>query len=267
MKELFVSVLKMIVVILIVFTIPFIFPVLLKFFLYYKVFESVDEFEKIINIFNNMYIFAYIGLGIGILLWFFKKWNIIRDVFKNFNFSITFGDKKIMAEHVKAEIEDINQQKEVIKKITKETSSDSENAINETKALLGIDKGKNAKNKCKECNKNELEEENDKLREFATYNMINAEAKSLLHIIYNEKYIEKDKFKSRIIQGYKKRNKKNIKFSKKEINKIARNKYDTIYDGLKFLNIIEPSEDDKIVKLTEKGRNFVEKYIEKKEVV
>ena len=97
--------------------------------------------------------------------------------------------------------------------------------------------------------------------------MINAEAKSLLHIIYNEKYIEKDKFKSRIIQGYKKRNKKNIKFSKKEINKIARNKYDTIYDGLKFLNIIEPSEDDKIVKLTEKGRNFVEKYIEKKEVV
>ena len=241
MKEFFVSVLKMIVVILIVFTIPFIFPVLLKFFLYYKVFESVDEFEKIINIFNNMYIFAYIGLGIGILLWFFKKWNIIRDVFKNFNFSITFGDKKIMAEHVKAEIEDINQQKEVIKKITKETSSDSENAINETKALLGIDKGKNAKNKCKECNKNELEEENDKLRE--------------------------DKFKSRIIQGYKKRNKKNIKFSKKEINKIARNKYDTIYDGLKFLNIIEPSEDDKIVKLTEKGRNFVEKYIEKKEVV
>ena len=97
--------------------------------------------------------------------------------------------------------------------------------------------------------------------------MINTEAKSLLHIIYNEKYIDTDKFKSRIIQGYKKRNKKNVKFAKKEIDKIARNKYDAIFDGLKFLNIIEPSEDDKTIKLTQDGKKFVEKYIEKKEVV
>ena len=139
--------------------------------------------------------------------------------------------------------------------------------MNEVKLQLGIDKRNKTQEKCKECNKKELEEENSRLRDFAAYNMINTEAKSLLHIIYNEKYIDTDKFKSKIIQGYKKRNKKNIKFTKKEIDKIARNKYDAIFDGLKFLNIIEPSEDDKTIKLTQDGKKFVEKYIEKKEVV
>lgn len=267
MKDFLISVLKMIIVILIIFIIPFILPLILKLFLKFNIFIDVNEFKDIVSIFNNVYIIIYMILGIGILLWFFHKWSTIKDILKDMNFSFTFGNKKISAEHIKEEMENINQQKEFISKITKENNNDSENTINEAKILLGIDKNNKKKIECKECNKKELEEENSKLRDFATYNMINTEAKSLLHIIYNEKYIDTDKFKSRIIQGYKKRNRKNIKFTKNEIDKIARNKYDTIFDGLKFLNIIEPSEDDKIIKLTQDGKKFVEKYIEKKEVV
>lgn len=267
MKDFLFSVLKMIIVILIIFIIPFMLPLILKLFLRFNIFSGIDEFKNIINIFNNVYVFIYILLGIGILLWFFHKWSTIKEILMNMNFSFTFGNKKISAEHIKEEMENINQQKEFISKISKEGNNDSENTINEAKILLGINKKNNSHKNCKECNKKELEEENSKLRDFATYNMINTEAKSLLHVIYNEKYIDTDKFKSRIIQGYKKRNKRNVKFTKSEIDKIARNKYDTIFDGLKFLNIIEPSEDDKIIKLTEEGRKFVEKYIEKKEVV
>ena len=134
------------------------------------------------------------------------------------------------------------------------------------KKQLGIEQGK-TNDKCLECNKKELEEENSKLRNFATFNMINKEARNLLHIMYKENYVEMNRFKSKIIQGYKQRNKKNIKFTKKEIERIAKNKYETIFTGLKFLNIIEPSEDDTILKLTKDGKDFVREYIERNEVV
>ena len=78
---------------------------------------------------------------------------------------------------------------------------------------------------------------------------------------------DKISYKKAIEKINKKRNKKNIKLARQDINKIAQNKYDTIYDGLKFLNIIEPSEDDTIIKLTKEGKEFVEKYIEKEEEV
>ena len=132
---------------------------------------------------------------------------------------------------------------------------------------LGITETGADKKKCIDCNKSEIQEENIKLRNFATFNMLNKEARELLHIIYCEKYISINQFRSRIIQGYKKRNKRNVKIAKKDIDKIAKNKYNTIYDGLKFLNVIEPSEDDETIKLTQEGKKFVEKYIEKKEVV
>ena len=196
MKDFFISVLKMMIVILIIFIIPFLLPLILKLFLKINVFVDVSEFKDIANIFNNMYIFIYILLGIGILLWFFHEWSTIKEIIKNMNFSFTFGNNKISAEHVREEMDNINQQKEFINKISKEVNNDSENTINEAKLLLGIDKRNNTKKECKECNKGELEEEISKLRDFATYNMINTEAKSLLHIIYNEKYIDTDKFKS-----------------------------------------------------------------------
>lgn len=267
MKNFFISLLKMIIVVLIIFIIPFILPIILKLFLNLNIFANIDEFKNIINIFNSVYTFIYILIGIVMLLWFFHRWETVKDFIKNTNFSFAFGDKKISAEHMKEEIKNISEQKDFINKIAKENNdNDSKNIINEVKMQLGMSKN-SSKTECKECNKKEIEEENRKLRDFATYNMINTDAKRLLHIIYNEKYMETGTFKSRIIQGYKKRNRKNIKFTKKEIDKIAKNKYDTIFAGLKFLNIIEPSEDDKIVKLTQHGKQFVEKYIEKKEVV
>lgn len=267
MKGFLISVLKMIIVVFIVFTIPFVLPIILKMFLKLNIFVDVNEFKNIVDIFNNLYILIYILLGIGILLWFFHKWDTIKEFLKNTNFSVTFGNKKISAEHIKEEIKNSCEQIEFLKNISKVNNNESENTINEAKKLLGINKSNINQQNCKECNIKELEDENSKLRDFATYNMINTEAKSLLYIMYNEKYINKDQFKSRIIQGYKKRNKKNIKFKQNEIDKIARNKYDAIFDGLKFLNIIEPSEDDKTIKLTQDGKKFVEKYIKKKEVV
>lgn len=40
---------------------------------------------------------------------------------------------------------------------------------------------------------------------------------------------------------------------------------ETIFNGLKFLNIIEPSENNSEIMLTNEGKKFVEEYIEDEE--
>lgn len=212
------------------------------------------------QLYYNFYPILYMIIIIIILFWFFGNLEYLKKIISHIKIEV--GDKKISTNYdVEQEIEESRNQKEFVNEIGKLiTSVDSKMISQELKDELNK---KNEKNKCKECNKNELEEENGKLRYFAAYNMINADTKSILHIIYNEKYIEQEKFKSRIIQGYKKRNKKNVRLRNKDLNKIANNKYETILNGLKFLNIIEPSEDDQTIRLTREGKEFVEKYIEK----
>ena len=272
MKKTFLYLLKIIIVVFLIFLTPFLIPLMFKLLMYFKLFNSIEEIKNIFNVLNNKYTLVYICIGAFILLCYFHKFegvkNGIIEVFKGIKkASIAFGDKSISLETAREEMKDIKEHKEFMNELIAENKTiDTGNSIEEMQQVLGIKKH-DVKVQCGECNKTEIQEENVKLRNFAAYNMLNREAKSLLHIIYNEKYIEKDQFKSKIIQGYKKRNKRNVKLAKKDIDKIAKNKCDAIYDGLKFLNIIEPSEDDKIIKLTKEGKEFVEKYIEKKEVV
>lgn len=262
MEKVIKPLLKMILTTLLVFITPFVLPLLLKIFIWAKFFEDIDEFEKIIKIFYNAYPIIYIILTIILLLWFFHKWDDIKTFFNSRDLLFKLGKNEISARRVEEALE----KKEVNQKIIKEMSKEVENkeVIEEAKMELGLLTKTNINNLCEKCNKKEIENENDSLRYFAAYNLINVEAKGVLHRIYNENYIEKENFKNIIIQGYKRRNEKNIKFKKKDINKIADSKYETIYDGLKFLNIIEPSENDSEIKLTKTGKKFVEKYIEKK---
>lgn len=253
-----------------IFSIPFIIPVICKILINLGLFANINEVKEIVSIFNNLNTMLYIAIGIAIFIYWFCRWENIKELVKNRNFLFNFKDKIFSTNTINGdELNRADEQKKFINKITEENKSkNSDNTIQEMKNMLGISKNQDD-NSCAECDKNKLilEKENIKLREFATYNIINADVRSLLHIIYNENYIETDKFKSRIIQGYKKRNKKNQKLSKNVVNKIARNKYESIYDGLKFLNIIEPSEDDKIIRLTKEGKEYVKKYIEQEEEV
>lgn len=260
---------KAIATMIIVFITPFILPSILKLLINNNFFENIEEFNETIKIFYNPYSIIYIVITIILLLWFFHKWEDIKKFIDSHDFFLNIGGKQFSTnKRVEEELKDSNDKIGIIKEINVDSKeTDSANTIKEMKNQLGLTKNKTKDIKCKECNKEELETENINLRYYAAYNLINLETKSLLHVIYNEKYIEFDKFKKEIIEGYKKRNKHNRKFSKQDIDKIADSKYETIYEGLKFLNIIEPSEDDKELKLTKEGKKFVEKYIEKREVV
>ena len=272
MLKIAVLVLKIIVTILVVFSVPFIIPLFLKLLLNWGAFENLEQLKEIIGIFNNKYTLIYICIGGGLILFYFHKWDgakgTLIEFLKGLKASYSHEGKTISFEIAKEEMNNFKEHKEFMNELIEDSKAqDSRNLIQEMQQKLGIVGTETDKNKCIDCNKSEIQEENIKLRNFATFNMLNKEARELLHIIYCEKYISINQFRSRIIQGYKKRNKRNVKITKKDIDKIAKNKYNTIYDGLKFLNIIEPSEDDETIKLTQEGRKFVEKYIEKKEVV
>lgn len=92
--------------------------------------------------------------------------------------------------------------------------------------------------------------------------IINKKTKDLLHCIYCENYMETSKFKKALKNSYKNRNKNNTNISKKNLDKYAQNKYETILKGLEYLNILEVADDNQSLILTEQGKEFVEKYIE-----
>lgn len=262
------TVLKIIAIILVVFSLPFVIPIILKLLLNHGIFSSLEEIKEIIDIFNNKYTVIYICMGIVLIAIYFHKLDGFKELLKGMKLKVEHGDNSLSAELAKAEVHESEKEKETVTKlIDSDKDLDTTMFNKEVRQALGIQENKGKITKCSECDKTEIEKENVKLRNFAAYNMLNRDAKIALHVIYNENYMNKEEFKNQIIKGYKRRNKKNIKLAKQDINKIAQNKSDTIFDGLKFLNIIEPSEDDTIIKLTKEGKKFVEKYIEKEEVV
>ena len=87
----------------------------------------------------------------------------------------------------------LHSKKEFIENIKDENGNSNIVLNEEVKEKLGIVTVKETK-KCEKCNKENLERENSKLREFATYNVINTDAKSILHTIYNENYIDSNNY-------------------------------------------------------------------------
>ncbi len=264
MKKFFISILKMIITISLVSITPFLLPLLLKLFLSWKLFEDVEEFTNIIKLFYNVYPIIYIIITLCLMLWFFHKWEDIKNFFSNRDLSFGFKSGTISAKIKENVIQESTNKKDFVNTIKENKTLNVSNIQEEAKNKLGLAQAELEKNKqlCSECNKKALEEENSKLRNFAAYNIIDFETEEMLHIIYNENYINTSDFKRKIVQGYKSRYIRNTKFSNTDLNKIANNKYETVLEGLRFLNIIEPSEDDKIIKLTNEGKKFVEKYIE-----
>ncbi|MCI7443336.1 MAG: hypothetical protein MSA89_09695 [Clostridium sp.] len=259
MKKTIFFVLKMIGTIVSLFIAPFIFPLLAKLFIYWKWFENIEDLQNTIKVFSNMYTLISIIIMVLILLWFFHDWKDVKKIFQGIR-SFKLKDFEISKESAENVIKENEEKTKIIKELkedNKNNSADSEESKKAIKEQLFSQKKNNDI-----CDNSNLVNENKRLKYYSAYNIINVETKGLLHKIYNEKYIETEEFKKQIIDGYTRRNKHNIKFSKKDINKVATSKYNTIYEGLLYLNIIEPSEDDKEIRLTNEGKEFVEKYIE-----
>lgn len=183
MKKTIISILKIIPTFLLIFLTPFILPLLLKFFLWKEWFKDIEEFEKIIRMFYSIYPLLYVSITAILLLWFFHKWDNIKNFFINRDLSFKVGNNEITSKKVQEVIE----KNEISKKIIQENIKDLDNTeiINEAKKEFGlVSNTKTTVCDCEKCNKKDIEKENDNLRFFAAYNLINMETKGILHSIY-----------------------------------------------------------------------------------
>ena len=69
-------------------------------------------------------------------------------------------------------------------------------------------------------------------------------------------------FKNSLESNFIYRNKNNNNINKEDLKKYAINKYETILEGLLYLEILEITDDEiESIALTQYGEEFVEKYI------
>lgn len=281
------TILKMIIATTFVFCAPFILPIILKLLIKNNIFENVDEFNAIANSFYNNYTVVYIVITILILLWFFYKWEDVKKLVKSIHFSVKHGDTSVDAEAMlnnqleenKNKIEITHDMQKVpgsddsnnAAKILKEANTSKKNDIleernkNNTKKenyIINQNINLMEKSYIDKINVKSLELENRNLRYYAAYNIIDNETKEVLLEMYENKYIQLDEFRKKIVkQDYKENDNKSINIT--ESLKLAFSRFETIYRSLKFLNIVEPSEDNKIIQLTSDGKRFVEEYLKK----
>lgn len=276
---------KTIACIIIIFLIPFVLPLITRVLVHFNVFTCVEDFRNYIETFFNAYVIAYMLIVMIIVIAFMCSKDKIEEFINRHDFHIKYKDTEFTTKGIDF-IEDANNKKNFVENLDIKENADNENIMLEIQRELGIIKqSKEEKNKSKNKNKDvkqqenslaveniiieenkALKDENNNLRYYAAYNIINKKTKDLLHVIYCENYMEKIEFEKVLKNSYKSRNRKNTNINKNNLNKYAENKVETIEKGLKYLNILEISEDNKYLILTKYGKEFVEKYIEEEVV-
>jgi hypothetical protein len=260
------KILKTVACITIMVLIPFIFPLFARFLVHINLFENVEEFDKYIKIFFNIGFLVMFAISAIIVYLIACNKEKLKEWIENRDVSVKTRDIEVSA-RMSEMVDESTKKKNFINNL-------NEKEVNNKLVAIGVQEELNLNNNKKEQNKNAkkdsykddfkiLEDENNKLRFYSAYNIINQKTKELLNVIYCNKSMGLSEFKNILINNFKNRNRKNKNLTNTQKNEYANNKYETIKNGLQFLNIIEISDDNKIITLTPYGKTFVEKYIEK----
>ena len=263
MKDIILKTLKVTFYIALIIIIPFCFPILTRFFIHIQLYSDINTFKEYMEVFFNKYFFIIFLIAIAVVYAMFGNKEKIEEWFSNRDFSFKHKDTEVSTKMAEM-VEESNKKKNFNSKMNTKEEDNKIVAISvqEDLNIKKIKKKDESKDKYKK-DYEIIKIENEKLRFFSAYNIINQKTKELLNIAYCNKSIDLNEFKRTLINDYKNRNKKNKNLSNAQKNEYANNKYETIKDGLQFLNIIEISDDNKVITLTQYGKTFVEKYIEK----
>lgn len=263
MKKIIPNILKIVSCITAITFIPFIFPLITRFFIHIHLYENIEVFKEYISIFLNKNFLAFIGIILVSTIIITSDKNKIMEWISQWNIFAKYKDAELNLK--KPEIIDESDKK---KKFISNFNNDEIDKSITSEMQEELKLIKNSKNKDKKKNYNdekieELEKENNNLRFYSAYNIINKKTKELLNVIYCDKSMKLQEFKEALIYSLKNRNRRNKNLTNAQKNEYANNKYETIKNGLQYLNIIEISDDNKIITLTQYGKEFVKKYIEK----
>lgn len=257
------KIIKIIICIAIILLFPFAFALITRFLIHVHLYANIEEFKNYINMFNNIYFIIILLIGtISVFLISCNKENL-KKLIRKLKFTLKYKDTQIDASFNDV-IEEADVKKNFIELFGKNNKDESKDEDKEIKTKVQAEL-KMIKKPKKNTNEIEfLKQENNNLRFYATYNIINKKTKELLNIIYCDKSMRLKDFKKRIEYSYIDRNKNNKNINKKDLKNYASNKSETILKGLLYLEIIEITDDEiESIALTQFGEEFVEKYIEK----
>lgn len=233
---------------------PFIYPAFLRLLIKINIFHSLDEYNMFKDAFSNKY--TLISVLIMLLIFFsifIEKFPKVKEFLMSFGFKFKVGDKEIFVEP--------RDYKKSSKELFENTLNISSDELNETKFII--------KNNIKN-NMNNINRKDDEIKElenlimnikfFSAYNNTNYVTKELLLYLEKEKDMPKQDFEKKLKEYYNKKI-KNV-WGKKKENCIRKNIEEKIFNYI-YLEILEISEDDKKIILTNIGSEFVKKYLMK----
>lgn len=240
---------------------PLVYPIVTKLLIDANFFQNISEIEQLMHLYKSIYMLPIIAFVICIFIYIVPNKEKLFDVVKHFKVNIGNGDKKVEFA-VDSNIE---------KLCVPERSIEDESNKNkeEIQTQLGIlqetneeDRKFQLENATLRRDISKLETERDDLRFFSAYSITNANCRKLLKKIMNSDKITTEEFYEILTKDYNKKI-KNI-YGKAKENYIT-NKINILLENLKYLNIIEYSEDGDYILLTFDGLSFV-KGLERREV-
>lgn len=226
---------------------PFIYTITANVLIRCGIIESIEQLEKCNQIFKNFNIIIIIAFAI--LIMYESKVSIsdiINRISANFDFLYKKGDSEFQIKHIDNKIHDYE-----INKMAKEIKEEAQEQI-----IKGDVKKNNNCDNC-EIEINEIISERESLRYFSAYQITNKYSRELLKTIKNNDRIEIETFKYNMVEYYEKtiRN-----MGKKRKQEFIKKKIEELLYNLRYLNIIEYTEEGKFIILTQNGDEFVKGY-------
>ncbi len=252
----FLKIMKTIIIALFICFLPFALPILLKVSIYCRIFNSIAEFEKLIQVFSNRYMFIYLIIVMIIVIISFGKSVSFTDFFKNFIYKGKIGDKIYLEAKP---VEENKRASEIFDKIIDISNNDVKETKTQVKDALSKKEEKSNEN-IKDEKIKELNILLENVRYFSAYNNTNHTCSDLLIYLYKRKSISKIEFEDKLREYYSKRIRGVNKKQKKEC--INRKIEEKIFN-YKYLDIIEISDDNEYIILTDSGKKFVIDYLKK----
>lgn len=222
-------------------SIPFVYPVAANILIKLNIFKDIYQLKEYMLVFKYFNLLIIVILG-TILLYTSNVsiGDFIKNIFSKININIKKGDAELS----------LTSNNEFQKDEAIRMSMD---AKKEARIVLENDSIVNKK-QCDNC-KEEIVNERESLRYFATYQITNKYTIELLKLIKVNERVTVSDFKLNMLNYYGRTTNMGKKKKKEKIENLLHN--------LKYLNIIEYTEDDKYIILTQNGKEFMSSnYVE-----
>lgn len=236
--------------IIIIFSLPFIYTIFANILIKNQIIESIEQLEKC----NNIFVAFNILLVVAFIILILYECNvsptyIFNKIISNLDISYKKGDSESHAKNMTYEYDS-----QEIKRMTEDSKQEMKEQIQ------NVDRQK-VLEKCEKCKIEEVISERESFRFFSAYQVTNKYSRELLKqvMLQNQSQILIESFAGSIKEYYMKTI-KNMGKNKRE--EFATKKVQELIYNLRYINIIELSEDGNFIILTETGKEFVKGYNE-----